>query len=215
MQVLKKDQESECLLTSQQQPEARKQWSRVLKILKENYLWPKILYPAKLSPKSKGRIRHFQICSLKNCTSQAPFLNNILAGCASLKWENRPRKRKILNTRRRRSIIREKKIDKWRPHDDSCIAGIKDNWCRCVWGLMICWRLINEDPNCLTFKNLQIEFSGELGLTFYLFSTVLTMCPATRLTKGTQFSSVSLGNFHLTGALFPFLTHLGLLLILA
>ena len=39
--------------------QARREWQDILKVMKENNLWPRLLYPARISFKYEGEIKSF------------------------------------------------------------------------------------------------------------------------------------------------------------
>ena len=62
--------------------EARREWQDILKVMKDNNLQPRILYPARISFKYEGEIKSFCL-SVKLLISPS-YLNEILAGYSNL-----------------------------------------------------------------------------------------------------------------------------------
>ena len=61
--------------------QARREWQKILQVMRTRGLQPRLLYPAKLSIKMEGKIRIFpEKTRLKECTSTKPALQDMLKG---------------------------------------------------------------------------------------------------------------------------------------
>ena len=61
--------------------QARKGWKEVFKVMKGNVLHPRLLYPAKLSFRIEGQIKHFsEKVKLKEFIITNPLLHEMLKG---------------------------------------------------------------------------------------------------------------------------------------
>ena len=61
--------------------QARKEWQEIFQVMKTRGPQPRLLYPARLSIKMEGQIRHFpEIRRLKEYTPAKPALQEMLKG---------------------------------------------------------------------------------------------------------------------------------------
>ena len=64
--------------------QVRKEWQEIFQVMKSKGLQPRLLYPARLSIKMKGKIRSFpDKRKLKEYTSTKPVLQDMLKGLLS------------------------------------------------------------------------------------------------------------------------------------
>ena len=64
--------------------QARREWQEIFQVMKSKGLQPRLLYPARLSIKMKGKIRSFpDKRKLKEYTSTKPVLQDMLKGLLS------------------------------------------------------------------------------------------------------------------------------------